>query len=184
MMDTLLASYRYTLTWQDGLAYERLPRTMPGLQQATLYLWLALAGILLVALPPEIVGDTGSPRFWLAGAGLLIQQYLIFRLARAVMRLNRARYRFPRPIEVEVREADDHLVVTTDGRSRTVPFDQVGMLLPTKTHLSLAVGRDLVVIPAAAFSLPDTPLALAARIDAFMRNRLGEASPMSGEGAL
>jgi hypothetical protein len=170
-MNQPLATYRYTLTWQDALAYERLPRSMPGIQQATLYIWLALAGLLLITLPPELVGYAGSPRFWLTGAGLLILQYLIFRLFRAVARLNRARHRFPRPVEMAVMEDDDHLVVTAGGKSTTILFDEIGMLLPTKQHLFMAVGRELVIVPASAFTLPDTPQALAARIDAFMRDR-------------
>jgi len=44
-MNQPLATYRYTLTWQDALAYERLPRSMRGIQQATLYIWLALSGV-------------------------------------------------------------------------------------------------------------------------------------------
>lgn len=170
-MDDVTPAYRYTLTWQDALAYERLPRSMPGIQQATLYIWLALAGIFLITLPPELVGYAGTPRFWLTGAGLLVLQYAIFRTFRAVARLNRARYRFPRPVEMEVVEEDDHLLVTQDGKSRTIPFDQVSMLLPTKQYLFMAVGRDLVIVPVTAFTLPDTPQALAARIDAFMRDR-------------
>jgi len=117
------------------------------------------------------VGYAGTPRFWLTGAGLLVLQYLIFRLVRAIGRLNRARYRFPRPVEMEVVEGDDHLVVTADGTSRPIPFDEIGMLLPTKSHLFMAVGRDLIIVPATAFTLPDTPQTLAARIDAFMRDR-------------
>ncbi len=167
------APLRYTLTWQDALAYERLPKTMPGLQQATLYLWLALAGALLIALPPEVVGTLGSPRFWLTGAGLLVLQYLIFRAARAIMRLNRARYRFPRPVGMEVMPAEDHLVLRRDGKTQTVPFDQIVMLLPSKEHLFMAVGRELVIIPASAFDAPEGPQRLAAEIDAFMRDRLG-----------
>jgi len=163
--------YHYTLTWQDALAYARLPRSMPGIQQATLYIWLALAGIFLIALPPELVGYAGSPRFWLTGAGLLVLQYLIFRAFRAIARLNRARYRFPRPVEMEVVEEDDRLLVTANGKAMTIPFDEIGMLLPTKQHLFMAVGRDLVIVPVSAFTLPDTPQDLAARIDAFMRDR-------------
>lgn len=164
-------TYSYTLSWQDALAYERLPKTMPGIQQATLYIWLALAGIILIALPPEIVGYAGTPRFWLTGAGLLVLQFVIFRLFRAVARLNRARYRFPRPVDMELVEEDDRLTVTTDGKRTTVPFEQISMLLPTKAHLFMAVGRNLVIVPARAFTLPDTPQALAARIDAVMRDR-------------
>ena len=178
-----MSPLHYTLTWQDALAYERLPKTMPGLQQATLYIWLALAGILLIALPPELVGTTGSPRFWLTGAALLVLQYAIFRLGRAVMRLNRARYRLPRPVEMELTEADDHLVVTTAGKSRTIPFDQIGMLLPAKGHLFMSVGRDLIIVPASAFPEPDGPKRLAADIDAFMREKYGaEPAESSGGG--
>jgi len=170
-------TYRYTLTWQDALAYERLPKTMPGIQQATLYIWLALAGALLITLPPELVGYVGTPRFWLTGAGLLVLQYLLFRGFRAIGRLNRARYRFPRPVEMAIAEEPDRLVITTDGKGTTVPFDQISMLLPTKSHLFVAVGRELIIVPAGAFVLPDTPQVLAARIDAFMRDRYqGEAA--------
>ena len=72
-----LATYRYTLTWRDALAYERLPRAMPLLWQITLYIWLAIAVVLLVALPPEVVGEYNTSRFWLTGAAMIVAAGLI-----------------------------------------------------------------------------------------------------------
>jgi hypothetical protein len=172
MSDTApLATYRYTLTWRDALAYERLPRNMPGLQKATLYIWMAFAGLLLIALPPELVGDAGTPRFWLSGAGLLLVQYGIFVLGRAVMRLNRARFRYPAPAEIELEQEPGHLVVSEAGKRRTVPFEEIGVLLPTAHHLFIAAGRDLIIVPAEAFPSAGDMAALVADIDTFMREK-------------
>ena len=175
MTDAPIATYRYTLTWQDGLAYERLPREMPGLQKITLYIWLGIAGILLIALPPEVVGDVNTPRFWLSGAALLIIQYLIFWMLRSITRLNRARYRYPAPAEIGLTQWPDHLVVEQNGKTTTVPFEEIGVLLPTATHLFIAAGRDLIIVPASAFPQGAAGIAdMAAAIDGFMRDKLAE----------
>jgi hypothetical protein len=168
---TPLAVYRYRLDWQDALAYERLARRMTSLQTVTFYLWLLLAGCLLIALPPELVGDTGSPRFWLTGAALLVAQYLIFWVARGVARLNRARYRYPAPVEIELAQWGDHLVVTTDGKRATVPFEEIGALLPTPERLFIAAGKSLVIVPAAALGGADGMARLVDAIDGFMREK-------------
>lgn len=166
-----LAVYRYRLDWQDGLAYERLGRQMTSLQTITFYLWLLLAGCLLIALPPELVGDTGSPRFWLTGAALLVAQYLIFLVARAVTRLNRARYRYPKPIEVELAQWPGRLVVTTDGKATTVPFEDIGALLPTAERLFIAGGKALIIVPVSALGGADAMSRLVETIDGFMREK-------------
>ena len=170
-----IAVFRYTLTWQDALAYERLPKTMPGLQQATFYIWLAIAGVLLIALPPELVGDAGTPKFWLSGAGLVIVQYLIFRLARAVTRLNRARFRYPASVEMVVTQLPDRLLVERDGRQTIAPFEEMGALLPTAQRLFIATGRDLLIMPVAAFGDAQRMEEFVAAIDGFMRERRGSA---------
>jgi len=173
MADTPLATYGYTLSWQDALAYERLPKEMPGLQKVTLYIWLGIAGIFLIALPPEVVGEVNTPRFWLSGAALVIIQYLIFWVLRGVTRLNRARFRYPAPAEVALTQWPDRLVVEQDGKGTTVPFEEIGVLLPTATHLFIAAGRDLIIVPAAAFPQGAAGIAdLAATIDGFMREKL------------
>ena len=166
-----LAVFRYTLTWQDALAYERLPKTMPGIQQATLYIWLAIAGVLWIALPPELVGDNGTPRFWLSGVALLVLQYLIFRLARAVARLNRARHRYPAGVEMVVSQWPDRLSVERDGTTRVIAFEEIGALLPTAERLFIAAGRDLVIIPATAAGGAEGMARLVESIDGFMRQR-------------
>ena len=172
MTDAPIATYRYTLTWQDALAYERLPREMPGLQKITLYIWLGIAGILLVALPPEVVGDVNTPRFWLSGAALVIIQYLIFWVLRGITRLNRARYRYSAPTEIVLTQWPDHLVVEQNGKVTTVPFEDISVLLPTATHLFIATGHDLIIVPALAFPQGAAGIAdLSAAIDGFMREK-------------
>jgi|GEM_PF-3875667 len=176
-----LATYRYTLDWQDGLAYERLPRGLTGLQSATLYIWLGLAGILLVALPPDVAGEVNTPRFWLTGAGLVLLQYVIFWLARGIRRLNRARFRYPATVEVEVGLWPDRLQVRSGEKPVTIPFEDIGALLPTAQRLFIAAGPELVIMPAAAF--PDAagmqrPIEL---IDGYMRQRLGTPGEASAE---
>jgi hypothetical protein len=169
---TPVAVFRYTLTWQDALAYERLPRDLPGLQKITLYIWLALAGIFLVALPPELVGEVNTPRFWLTGAALVIIQYLIFVVLRGITRLNRARYRIPAAIEAMLAQWPDRLVVERDGKVSTIPFEEIGALLPTVRHLFVAAGRELVIVPAAAFGEAAGMQELVDAIDGYMRVRL------------
>lgn len=173
-----IAQFTYTLTWQDALTYERLPREMSQMQTITFYLWLAIAGALLVALPEELVGAINTPRFWLTGAILVIMQYGIFFLARGIMRLNRARFRYPAPVEVVLSQWPDRLALVENGKPRTIGFDEIAVLLPAARHLFMAVPGDMVIVPATAFATPDGVAELAASIDAYMRDRRGEASPV------
>jgi hypothetical protein len=162
---------RYTLTSADALAYERLPRQLTGMQRATLYLWLVIAGILLVALPPELVGTIASPRFWLTGAIFLIVQWFIYVGLRWWWQRSRAESRFPRPVEVELEQFDDRLLLTENGKARTIPFDEIGMMLPAANHLFLAAGRDLIIVPRRAFGDGAGMDELVARIDDHARAR-------------
>jgi hypothetical protein len=174
---TAPTTYRYTLTWQDALAYERLPKELPGLQKITLYIWLGLAGLLLVALPPEVVGDENTPRFWLSGAALVLIQYLIFFVLRAIIRLNRARYRFPAPTEFVVIEEPDRLLVNQAGKATIVPFMEIRALLPTAHHLFIAAGKELIIMPMGAFSDPTAMAQLVDRIDYQARDRSDDEDP-------
>jgi hypothetical protein len=171
-----VAIFRYRLDWQDALAYERLPRDLPGLQKITLYIWLGLAGILLIALPPELVGEPNTPRFWLSGAGLVLLQYLIFVVLRGITRLNRARYRYPAAVDVAVTQWPDRLAIETNGKATTVPFEEIGALLPTAQRLFVAAGRDLVIVPVSAFGDAAGMARLVEAIDGFMRERHAEAA--------
>ena len=177
MTDAPLAVYRYSLTWQDALAYERLPKDMPGLQKITLYIWLALAGLVLVALPPEVVGELNSPRYWLTGAALVLLQYLIFITLRGITRLNRARYRFPTTVQLVVTQQPASLVVEREGKVTQVPFEEIGALLPTANHLFIAAGQDLVIIPAAALGDAAGMAQLVETIDSYMREKLAVTAP-------
>ncbi|HVW92511.1 MAG TPA: hypothetical protein VHB74_07880 [Devosia sp.] len=160
---------RYTLTAADALAYERLPRALTGMQRATLYLWLVLAGILLVALPPELVGTISSPRFWLTGAAFLIIQWFIYTGLRWWWQRSRAQAHYPHPVDISLEPFDDHLLITENGRTRRIPFEEIGVLLPTATHLFMAVGRDLVIVPRAAFGDAAGMTELVDTIDGYMR---------------
>lgn len=179
-----LATYRYTLTWRDALAYERLPRAMPLLWQITLYIWLAIAVVLLVALPPEVVGEYNTSRFWLTGAAMIVAQYLIYRGLRAFRRWDRAMLRYPRATAVELTEWPARLLVSAADKPPTiVPFESIGVLLPTTDYLFMAVGRDLIVVPAGAFD--DTAggmEGMVSRIDGYMRLKHGEPTEID-EGA-
>jgi len=163
--------FRYTLNWQDALAYERLPRDLPGLQKITLYLWLGLAGIVLIALPADIVGEINSIRFWLTGAGLVLLQYAIFVTLRGVTRFNRARYRYPVPADVALEQWPDHLVITSGGKTRQVRFEEIGALLPTAQRLFIASGHELIIVPLLAFEDGAGMAALVDAIDAYMRRK-------------
>lgn len=174
------APLRYTLTAADALAYERLPRSLTGMQRATLYLWLVLAGILLVALPPELVGTISSPRFWLTGAAFLIVQWFVYIGLRAWWQRARAQARYPAPVEVAVEPFDDHLLLTEGGRTRSIPFEEIGMMLPAASHLFMAVGRDLVIIPLTAFGDQAGMDELVGRIDAYARDHQADFADADG----
>jgi len=166
---------RYTLTTADALAYERLPRALTGMQRATLYLWLVIAGVLLVALPPELVGTIASPRFWLTGAIFLIIQWFIYVGARWWWQRSRARMRYPRPVDIELETFDDRLELAENGRPCTIPFDEIGMMLPTADYLFLAAGRELIIVPRTAFVDVTGMDDLVGRIDAHARGRAPDA---------
>ena len=173
--------YRFTVTWQDALAYERLPRDLPSLQKITLYLWLALAGIILVVLPSEVAGEVNSIRFWLTGAALVLLQYAIFVLLRAVTRLNRARYRYPAPVDVVLEQWPDHLTVADQGKSRDVKFEEIGALLPTAQRLFVASGADLIIVPVSAFGTEAGMATLVEAIDGFMRAKYAQQGAVAAE---
>ena len=163
-----IATYRYTLTSADALVYERLPKELPGVPRIALYVWLGLAGFELAALPPELVGEPNAPRFWLAGAVLVLVQYGLYRIARAVTRLNRARHAYPRPADFVLTQWPDRLAVERDGGTAiTTPFAEIGALLPTAAYLFIAAGDQLVIVPATAFGAPAAMQALVEAIDAF-----------------
>ena len=171
MTDAPSAVFRYTLTWQDMLAYEQLPKTMPGLQRVTLYIWLGLAGFMLELLPPDLVGEFNTPRFWVAGALLVAVQYGIFWGLRALTRVNRARYRYPRAVDVVVEQWPDRLIVENPGKTMTVAFEDIGALLPTPARLFIAAGRELVIMPAGTFGDAGGMQQLVDSIDAYMRQQ-------------
>jgi len=171
MTDAPLATYRYTLTRQDALAYENLRSELPGPQRVLFFIWLGLAGMLLAALPEEVAGPTWSLQFCAVGFALLALQYGLYVLARTVTRYIRARRRYPEPVEVSLEEHPDHLVVAENGKPRTVPFTEIGMILPTATHLFMAVGRDLVIVPQVAFGDAGGMTAMVEHIDGFMREK-------------
>ncbi len=180
-----LATYRYTLAWRDALAYERLPRSMPMLWQITLYIWLVIGVVLLVALPSEVVGEPNTSRFWLTGAAMIIVQYLIYRGLRALRRWDRARLRYPKPTAVELTEWPARLRVSEAGKPPTiVPFESIGALLPTTAYLFMAVGHDLVILPATAFEgTPGGMEGMVSRIDGYMREKHGEPAEIDAPAA-
>ncbi|HTJ55975.1 MAG TPA: hypothetical protein VL418_00225 [Devosiaceae bacterium] len=181
MTDAPLATYRYSLNWQDALAYERLPKDLPGLQKITLYIWLALAGIFLIALPPDIAGEPNTPRFWFTGAGLVVLQYLIFFTLRAITRLNRARYRYPATVDAELSQWPERLEYREHDELKKIPFEEIGALLPTARHLFIAAGPDLVIVPVSAFGDAGRMAKLVDAIDGYMRKvREAQAAPGSG----
>lgn len=165
------APLRYTLTQQDALAYENLRGELPGPQRVLYFLWLGLAGLLLAALPEDIAGPTWSTRFFIVGTVLIGLQYLLFLGARALLRRNRARHRYPQPATVTLERAADHFVITENGKPRMVRFEDIGMLLPTASHLFMAVGDDLVIVPMAAFSNAGGMTEMVNSIDGYMREK-------------
>ncbi len=79
--------------------------------------------MLLVALPPEVVGGYNTSRFWLTGAAMIVAQYLIYRGLRAFRRWDRSLMRYSKPTAVELTEWPARLLVTeADKPPIIVPF--------------------------------------------------------------
>ena len=67
--------------------------------------------------------------------------------------------------------------MTVDGKGTTVPFEEIGALLPTPGRLFVAAGKALVIVPGAALGGADGMTRLVEAIDGYMREKYaGEAS--------
>ena len=173
-----LRIYRYSLTAADALAYEQLPRELPGLQKFALFVWLGLGGAALGLLPETITGSLYSVQFWVVGAALIGVQYLIFWLVRAALRWLRSRRRYAEPKQIELEQWVGHFVLKDAGRTRTIPFTSIGMLLPAPGAFYAAIGQELLIVPRRAFKDDGGIAALSDAIDTYVRETidLGQAS--------
>jgi hypothetical protein len=161
------ATYRFTLSADDALVWERLPRPITGLHK------LGFAAVLLVGcggfalLPPRWV-EGWKFYAWLTMVALFA--YVGARLLFDLIALYRARLRFPAPVAVRLEDWRDRLHVRIDGTTRRIRLGDVDSLARTKGYVFLEADRELVILPTDAFP-PGRLEAMAQRIRIAMREQ-------------
>lgn len=162
----LLGPWRARITRADAFAWENLPRELRGWRNLVFFLFLGSAGI-WVALLEEVLPLDGS--FGLTLAAILAAAGLHWLIATAFMTRRthaRAARRIPTTAEIEVEDHGDRLLARTrpeagPERIDGIPFDRVGQVLATETHLFLAHGAEVVILPLAAFASLEAMRAIA-----------------------
>ena len=160
-----VATYRYTLTRKDALAWEGLSRELRGWRRLLFLVWLGLAGFELALVPPDWIGDDYGWRFWLALLALVGLNWLIARLVVMLGRHLRAMRRIPASVEVELEEWGDHLTVRIGERNIVLAYEAVATTTLTATHLFIHAPPEVVIVPISAFADPSEADALAAVIE-------------------
>ncbi len=159
------ATYRYTLSADDALVWERLPRPITGLHK------LGFAAVLLVgcggfALLPHRWVEGWKFYAWLTMVALFA--YVGARLLFDLIALYRARQRFPAPVKVVLEDWRDRLHLRIDGITQRIRLGDIESLARVNGYVFVEASRDLVILPADAFP-PGKLEAIAQRIRIAMR---------------
>ena len=161
-----LATYLYTLTRSDALAFEA-GRPLGPLGRAIFIGWLLLAGF----ETGLIAGGWGVDwRVWALGAGLVAIHYGLAKAAIAMLARRRAARRVPQPIPMQLEEWDDHLVVRSGGREIVLALEGIAATALTPGHLIISAPPETVIVPRSAFGDPADAGALMGRIEAAGRD--------------
>jgi hypothetical protein len=157
-----IATYRYRLTRADALAFERR-RPLGRRGSVVLVAWMLLAGVELGV----IAGDWSTGwRFWLLAATLAAVHALVaFGVLVVLVRMRAAR-RVPAPIDMELEDRGDRLVVRGGGRELDVAFAQLAAVAVNPTHLVVAFPPATIIVPRTAFTPAADLAGLVARIEA------------------
>ena len=160
------ATYRFTLTHEDALAWELLPREMSSRQMLVYIVVLILAGGALAFLPEQW---TEGLLFWVWLVWVALAAYTVSTIMHRSAARARALARFPRPTDVIVEDWDHALTVKTGGRQRHFAFETFLAVTRGKDHMFLPLGGDLVILPHRAVERADRE-EIAARIILAIRN--------------
>lgn len=151
MTDKPAATLTYTLTLADAQAWERLPRELKGWGFVTLLCWVGSVGGLAAFLPTSIIGDDWGYGFFAAMAVLGGAAWGVAILARQLAGEIRAWRRAGRDLRVKLRQWNDHLEVDEGGKRRRVGYDEVSTVSIGDSHVFIATGAGVLIVPERAF---------------------------------
>lgn len=154
------AIHRFTLTYEDALAWESLPREMSGARMLVFVGVIAVAGGALAFLPDKW---TDGLLFWVWLVWVALAAYTVSTIMNRSAAGARALRRFPRPTEVVIEEWDHALGVREGREERHVAFKDVLAVTRGNDHLFLAIDNEPVIIPHRAMDRSSRD-SLAARI--------------------
>jgi hypothetical protein len=166
MPEDPLRTLTFTYTRADALAYERFARRMTISGVLALILWLAIGPIVLWVLPDNWAGTPSLPTFWALGAVFVAILYVLAMIRMTIGDLRRSRRRLRAPHDVTIDEYADRLGVTGTGLPRFVSFADAGRPVITPTHLFVAHGAAVVILPRRAFPEEGSFDGLVARLTA------------------
>jgi hypothetical protein len=141
-----LRTLRYRLTLVDALAYERLPGEWSVRRKAA-----ALAPLIAIGAFSGLIEDWPRLWWWLsvgglvllwAIAGLFIHNWRMHRRARALA---------ARHGQKEIEEWGDHLVVRSLAGIRAVPYELIGKVITTDSHIFILFHGGPAIVPLRAF---------------------------------
>lgn len=151
-----LRAWNVRVTSADALAWEMLPRELSGWRWAAFVVFLASAGAWVTLLTDRLgMTEGGWPHLalMLAAGGL---HWLIATIVMNWRMRVRARRLVPTPIDVEVEDHVDHLLIRTTPvggatTTRSVGFDLVRECLADAGRLFLHDVSGVTILPLAAF---------------------------------
>lgn len=157
-----IRTYSYTLSAEDALAWETLPREITGWGKLGYFLLIFVGGMSLALLP-----DTWTEgwRIYALAVAWLALIWLGRTLVLTLGNRRRARRRYPQPVAVRVEEWGDHFAIAEAGRQRFMAYETVSHWVTGKRHLFICGGKDLLIIPASVFE-PNEMAALIALLKA------------------
>ena len=149
-------AWAYRLTSADALAWEMLPRELTGWRWPAFVVFLASAGAWSAALAEYFgVNDDGwGLLVMMLAAGAL--HWLIATIFMNWRMRVRARRRIPAPLDVEVEDHVDHVLIRTTPiggatTTRVVSFDLVRECFVDAGRLFLHDVSDVLIMPLAVF---------------------------------
>ena len=142
-----LRTLRYRLTLVDALAYERLPGEWSGRQKVA-----ALAPLIAIGAFSGLIEDWPRLWWWLsvsglvllwAIGGLLVYNWRMHRRARALAALHG---------QTEIEEWGDHLAIRSEASERFLPYELIGKVIATDSHVFILFHGGPAIEPLRAFA--------------------------------
>jgi len=165
MADTPLETLTYTLTPADALAYETLPRERTGWRSAVRLVWLGGCGGLVAFVPADWTGPEWGWRFWLIALLFVGIAYIAALLAMRLAAEARAHHRIAAPVEVTLKQWDDHLAVRLGGISSIIAYEAIAGVSIGREHVFVVAPPLVLIVPRLAFADPLQMRAFGEEID-------------------